>query len=128
MVAREERDPPTLPNDWGEEITEPAAAAGRPISAEIPVESQHAEQGLVQPSEEPYEAKRREQKLALAYRKQLEAGGSAVVCLGGFGERASETLSGHGWRVLWARARVVGGVLSAVRSAYKPFLLPFGGV
>jgi hypothetical protein len=47
----------------------------------VPVEEQWTEKAFVDPSREPYEAERREQKLVLAYRAHLERAGHVVYRL-----------------------------------------------
>ena len=53
----------------------------QPDVVEVPVEEQHTERALVNPSGETHEAERREQPLVLAYRAYLEAHGSVVIRL-----------------------------------------------
>jgi len=50
-----------------------------PIVVEVPVEAQHTERALVNPSKEQYETERREQKLVLKYEAHLKLQGSHVV-------------------------------------------------
>ena len=50
-----------------------------PIVATVPVEAQHSEEVLVNPSAAAYTSTRREQKLVLAYKQFMEARGSTVI-------------------------------------------------
>jgi len=54
------------------------AVAGTPGVVEVPVEEQWTEKTFVNPSREPFETERREQKLVTAYKKHLEARGHDV--------------------------------------------------
>lgn len=48
-------------------------------SSEVPIEQQHTEQALVNPSHEPHKAERREQRLVLGYESRLRRSGSEVT-------------------------------------------------
>jgi hypothetical protein len=52
---------------------------GGPTIVTVPVEAQHNEEVLVNPSTAEYTAIRREQKLVLAYKQHIEAKGSTVI-------------------------------------------------
>jgi hypothetical protein len=57
------------------------AVAGTPGVAEVPVEEQWTEKTFVNPSREPFETERREQKLVKAYEQYLESQGHDVCRL-----------------------------------------------
>jgi hypothetical protein len=57
------------------------AVAGRPGTTEVPVEERWSEKAFVNPSREPYEAERREQKLVKDYQAFLERQGHDVCRL-----------------------------------------------
>jgi hypothetical protein len=57
------------------------AVAGTPGTTEVPVEDQWTEKAFVNPSREPYEAERREQKLVRDYQTYLERQGHDVCRL-----------------------------------------------
>ncbi len=57
------------------------AVAGQPGTTEVPVEEQWTEKAFVNPSREPYEAERREQKLVKEYQAFLERQGHDVCRL-----------------------------------------------
>jgi hypothetical protein len=68
-----------LPEGFSAQQLEEAVTETRPSVAEVPIEAQHTEQVIVNPSHEPHTAERREQALVLSYEQHLVARGSEVT-------------------------------------------------
>jgi hypothetical protein len=79
-VIHDPADELSLPGEFSiSEVAEGVSATpGGPVVATVPVEAQHNEESLVNPSTAEYKIMRREQKLVLAYKAYLEAKGSAI--------------------------------------------------
>jgi hypothetical protein len=80
-VVHESVDELRLPGEFDiSEVAEGVSSApGGTSIATVPVEAQHNEEVLVNPSTAQYTAIRREQKLVLAYKKYMEAKGSTMI-------------------------------------------------
>jgi hypothetical protein len=80
-VIHDAADELQLPGDIEPKSVERAVTATEEDAriSEVAVEEQHTERALVDPSHEPYEAERREQKLVLAYKAHLERRGCQVM-------------------------------------------------
>lgn len=80
-VLRDSADELRLPGEFS--ISEVAEALSNepsePSVVTVPVEAQHNEEVLVNPSTGEYKAVRREQKLVLAYKRYIEAKGSTTI-------------------------------------------------
>jgi hypothetical protein len=79
-VLHDPADALRLPGEFSTaEVAEGVSSEpGGPVVVNVPVEAQHNEEVLVNPSTAEYTIVRREQKLVLAYKKHVEAKGSTV--------------------------------------------------
>ena len=79
-VLRDADDELRLPEGFDPtDIERSISKATLASSSEVPIEQQHTEQALVNPSQEPHTAERREQRLVLAYETHLRRSGSEVT-------------------------------------------------
>jgi hypothetical protein len=78
-VLRSHEDELELPEGFSPRQLEEALSASGPVVVESPIEAQHTEQVIINPSHEQRTAERREQALVLLYEKHLNACGSDVT-------------------------------------------------
>src|SRR5437764_924541 len=68
-----------LPAAFSARQLDDAVTSSEATIDEVPIEAQHTERTIVNPSHEPHTAERREQALVLRYEQHLLARGSAVA-------------------------------------------------